>query len=118
MKLEAKCQKHWDKIGISNLETLQTYIKGIFRKHDHQEKILIDLYKMVIPDWDRIKKIRGYPEAGNALWKFICHLFIEFDQKKHPGCMAGGIWMNTGFSVNSSLSCWEISFKNCQVVMN
>ena len=64
MKLEAKCQKHWDKIGISNLETLQTYIKGIFRKHDHQEKILIDLYKMVLPDWDRIKKSGVIPKQA------------------------------------------------------
>ena len=115
MKLEAKCQKHWDKIGISNLETLQTYIKGIFRKHDHQEKILIDLYKMVLPDWERIKKSGVIPKQAVRYGNLSAICLSSSTKKKHPGCMAGGIWMNNGFQSNSELDPWELSFENYTV---
>ena len=118
MNLETKCKKHWGKIGINNLENLQKHIKAIFQKHDHQKKVLTDIYKLVFPDWDQIKMIEGYPEAGFELWKYIWNLFIEFDRKHHPNCFKGGAWMNTGFSANKDLSLWAISFSNCEVTMN
>ena len=98
-----------------DLKDLKARIKAIFENHDHQEKVLIDLYRMVFPDWDRIAKIRGYPEAGNDLWKFICRLFQDFDWEHHPDCLAGGAWMNWGFSVNGQIGPWEISFDNCSI---
>lgn len=113
MTLEMKCQKHWQKSGIKGLESLQEHIKAIFEKHNHQHNVLIDLYKMVFPDWHKINKIEGYPQVGDALWKFICLCFQEFDRQNHPDCLPGGAWMNRGFSVNRELSPWEISFENC-----
>ena len=53
--LEAKCNEYWKRLGIISMETLKEHIKTIFEKHDHQEKVLIDLYKMVFPDWDQIQ---------------------------------------------------------------
>ena len=117
MKFEEKCRKHWQQLGIDGLDALRDHIKAIFRKHEHQQYILADIYELVFPEWEQIQKINGYPEAGNDLWKFICKLFIDFDQKHHPKCFAGGAWMNKGFSVNKNLSPWEISFESCQVVM-
>ena len=115
MTLENKYHYHWQALGITNTESLKDFITTLFTKHDHQEKVLIDLYKLVFPEWDRIIKIDGYPEAGCDLWKFICRIFQEFDRKHHPDCMPGGLWMNTGFSVNTELQPWEVSFKNCRV---
>lgn len=115
MTLENKCQRHWQALGITNTESLKDFITTLFTKHDHQEKVLINLYKLVFPQWDCITKIEGYPEAGCDLWKFICRLFQEFDHKHHPDCMPGGLWMNTGFSVNTELQPWEVSFENCRV---
>lgn len=117
MKPEAKCQSHLERIGICSLETLKEHIIAIFGNHIHQGNVLIDIYGLALPDWDQIKKIEGYPEAGRALWEFICDLFIEFDRKHHPDCFKGGAWMNTGFSVNSQLGPWEINLENCKVVM-
>jgi len=116
--LETRRREHWGKLGINNEKSLRDYINAIFKQHDHQADVLIDIYKMILPDWDSIEKIDGYPEAGNALWKFICNQFIEFDRKHHPKVFKGGIWLNTGFSVNKELSSWKISFSNFKVIMN
>ncbi len=115
MTLENKCHHHWQALEITNTESLKDFITTLFTKHDHQEKVLIDLYKLVFPEWDCITKIEGYPEAGCDLWHFICRLFQEFDRKHHPDCMPGGLWMNAGFSMDSELQPWEVSFKNCHL---
>ena len=118
MTLENKCRRHWKCQGITNTQTLKAYIQSIFSKHDHQKNIMVDLYKLVLPDWEKIEKIEGYPEAGRELSIFISKQFMQFDRKHHPDCMAGGAWMNTGFSVNGNLDPWQISLRNCRVIMN
>jgi len=112
------CKGHWEKLGIKDLKSLKEHIKMIFAEHKQQSDALIDIYKLVLPDWDRIEAIEGFPEAGNDLWKLICRQFIEFDQKHHPDVFKGGIWMNNGFSSNDNLEPWEISFGNCTVIMS
>ena len=57
MTLETKYRRHWKHLGITNTQTLKTYILSIFSKHDHQKKIMVDLYKLVLPDWEKIEKI-------------------------------------------------------------
>ena len=118
MMSEARYGKHWSKLRITNEETLRDRIKEIFAEHDHQTDVLIAIYRMILPDWDSIKKIEGHPEAGKDLWIFICNQFIEFDHKNHPEVFKGGIWLDTGFSVNSQLEPWEINLENCRITMN
>ena len=118
MQEEFRYESNWRKFGITTGEELKSHIKDIFDKHDHQQQVLIGLYQMVFPDWYRIVKIHGYPTAGEDLWQYICRQFQEFDRTHHPDCMPGGIWMNTGFSVNHHLEGWEISFENCLVEYN
>ena len=115
MNLEENCRQYWKKHGLTNVNTLKEYIESIFNRHDHQEDVLIELYKLMLPEWERILKVIGYPEVGNELWRYVCRLFQEFDHKHHPDSMPGGMWMNTGFSANSKLSPWEVSFRNCHV---
>ena len=113
--LEASCQKLWEKLGLTNEQKIKEHIKTIFAKHDHQSNVIVDLYKLVLPDWDKIEKVEETPEIGKGLWLFICNQFIEFDKIHHPKCMEGGMWFNCGFSCNSELDPWEISFDNCKV---
>ena len=101
--------------GTLEFEPIQVEIKTVFNRHDHQQDVLIDLYKLVLPDWDQIKKLRGYPKCGHTLWKLICRSFQEFDQRHHPNCMPAGIWLNAGFASYSSLLPWSVSLKNCTV---
>ena len=57
-------------MGITNRDELKSRIMAIFEKSDHQEQVLIGLYRMVFPDWDRIVKIKDTlkPEmiSGNS----------------------------------------------------
>ena len=108
----------WKQLGITSRGELKSRIMAIFEKSDHQEQVLIGLYRIAFPDWDQISKIKGYPEVGNEMWLFVCRLFQKFDHDHHPQCMPGGAWMNTGFSVNHKLEGWGISFENCQVEHN
>ena len=76
MTLENKCRLHWKRLGITNTQALKAYIQSIFSKHDHQKFVMADLYKLVLPDWEKIKKIEGCPEAGRELSIFISKQFI------------------------------------------
>lgn len=110
------CQKHWKQLGITDEKSLKNRITAIFEIHEHQADVLIDLYKLVFPDWDRIEKIEGHPEVGRTFWKFVFSLFSRFDRKHHPKVYPGGLWFNTGFSSSNQLNPWEISFKTCTVI--
>ena len=117
-----KTRRHSQLLNIRDEKSLKEDITRIFESHNkqeqpHQRNIIIDLYKMVFPDWDSIEKIKGYPECGPGLWEFICLQFQEFDKKHHPDVIPGGGWMNVGFSVNSKMPPWEISLKNCQAII-
>ena len=114
MTLEKQCQDHWRKLRIQDEDLLKNYIKEIFKRAETQSEALIEIYKLVIPDWDNTRKLRNYPESGNELWKFICRQFMDFDRNHHPNCFAGGIWLNNGYSSNAELDPWELRFNNCE----
>ena len=113
--LDSKREAYWKRLGINDEESLKKYIVALFEKHEHQGDVIRDLYILVFPEWDRIKRIDGYPEVGDALWKFITIKFQEFDQKHHPKCLPGGAWMNSGFSFDHKLPPWSVSLKLCTV---
>jgi hypothetical protein len=110
---EAKCREHWNRMNYSKPEKLKERILEVFAKNTDQHYAIVGVYRLVIPDWDEIEKLVGYPEAGMELCLFICQQCMEFDRKYHPNCMPGGVWMNWGFSSNSELDPWGISFENC-----
>ncbi len=113
--LMQKCLKHWQQLRIIDRDTLTEAIDRIFESHTNQSDALVDIYKLVFPEWDDIEKVNGFPEAGAELWKYICRGFMEFDRKHHPDVFGGGIWMNTGFTSNTELDPWAISFDSCTV---
>ena len=115
MNLTKELKVNMKRLGINNTGALKAYIKEIFLKHDHQDNVIIDLYKMILPQWDDIEKLHGHPVCGKDLWLYICELFISFDKVHHPQCMAGGAWINFGFSSDSHLAPWEINLSNCRV---
>jgi hypothetical protein len=76
----------------------------MFENADHQDIALVGIYKLFIPDWENIKQVEGFPTVGQELWKYICQLFIDFDQQHHPEVFKGGIWLNHGFSSDGNLA--------------
>jgi len=111
-----KCRAHWERLKLSNPETLKQRILEVFTHNTNQQDVIVDLYKLVLPDWDQIQSLKGHPEVGMELALFICRKFQDFDRQHHPGCMPAGAWMNYGFSVNRELDPWGIAFDRCVVV--
>lgn len=95
-------------------------IDSFFGFHNHQSDVWINLYRYVFPDWDNIKSIDGYPKISDETSNYIFKKFIEFDKIHHPNVMAGGLWMNSGFSTDSSgkLDDWKVYLDNCKVEYN
>ena len=102
--------------GIKSIRDLQQHLQEIFEESDHQNSVIVKLYKTLFPDWEKIQRIEGFPAVGKALDEYIFNLFIEFDREHHPECFNGGSWLNQGFSSNDRLEPWEISLENCKVI--
>ena len=115
--LEKRCQEKFRELKLNSVEEMKGYIESLFEKHEQQGDVLIDLYRLVLPDWDKIDKIIYSPKIGKRFWRYICQLFIDFDKEHHPEAFKGGIWFNQGFSSDGKLSDWEISFKGCNVTI-
>ena len=102
--------------GIKSVRDLQVHLQTIFEKSGHQDSVIVKLYKMLFPDWEKIQRIEGFPSVGKALDEYIFNLFVAFDQEHHPNVFNGGAWINQGFSTNENLDPWEISLENCKVI--
>ena len=102
--------------GIKSIRDLQVHLQIIFEESDHQGSVIVKLYKMLFPDWEKIHRIEGFPTVGKALNEYIFNLFVAFDQEHHLSVFNGGAWINQGFSTNESLEPWEISLGNCKVI--
>lgn len=92
-------------------------VDKLFEFCTHQGEVLEGLYRIAFPDWDRISSIKGYPVVNKATWKEIAKRFMAFDRRFHPDCLAGGAWLNTGFSAfdGEELADWEVSLDQCKV---
>jgi len=112
---EKRCQEKFRELKLNSVEEMKGYIESLFEKYEQQGDVLIDLYRLVLPDWDRIENITYSPKIGKRFWRWICQLFIDFDNEHHPEVFKGGIWFNQGFSSDGNLSDWEISFNGCNV---
>lgn len=82
------------------VELSKDTIDSIFERAEHQSEWVLDLFKTVYypNEWDDIESIDGYPKITEFTSNYIFNLAIEFDEENHPGVMAGGLWMNKGFS--------------------
>jgi hypothetical protein len=99
-------------MGKLNKET----VEAVFRTSSNQSDAVEYLYRLLFPDYDRIKKINGHPKVGKDLSKLIWDLFISFDKEHHPNAMAGGAWLNWGFSTDYTLDPWGYSIEGLEVV--
>ena len=95
------------------MEKLKQNIDRIFQESPSQSDALLAIYELFVPEFPNAKKLKGYPSIGDEGWKYICKKFMQLDQKYHPEVMAGGLWMNKGFSVDRNLKGFQISMENC-----
>jgi hypothetical protein len=78
---------------------------------EHQADAWVAMYRMVFPEWDRLKSIHDYPVVNKTTGKKLMRLFIDLDKRLHPKVLAGGMWMNSGWSslpTDDELDTWEV----------
>ena len=100
------------------MKLTEAQIDTCFEGKTQQSKCLIEIYKLVFPDWDRIIEVKDWPVCGEAMWKYICTKFMEFDKLHHPGAVKGGMWLNNGFSSSKDVKDWEVNISEVVVVLN
>lgn len=84
-------------------------IRKLFSEEDtNQSKILIGIYALVVPDWDQLKAVDGWPHIAREPWMEISDLFLDFDRKNHPNVMPGGLWIDSGFGSAEDLGIDEV----------
>ena len=92
---------------------MKKLLEPLFEENTHQTDVVIGIYKKFIPDYDDITDIAGHPTCGKIMSVWLFEKFIEFDQKHHPDVVAGGAWLNWGFSTDEKMG-WEVSLGTCK----
>lgn len=86
----------------------QDTINKVFENAESQFDYLFGLYRIAVPDFDRMKKYNGHPEVSKKTCEYIFSKAIEFDKKVHPDVIGGGLWMNVGFSAVKDVPDWHV----------
>ncbi|NHI92124.1 MAG: hypothetical protein EAX96_06440 [Candidatus Lokiarchaeota archaeon] len=78
-----------------------------------------ELFIRAFKNWDKIKKISGFPKVNKKTWFYICNKCIEFDNKYHKNeVLAGGLWVDKGFSQDNTLEDWSIDISHVGIELN
>lgn len=102
---------------MANVKLSKEDIDAIFEKAENQGDYIIALYSAVIPDWDKVDHVDGYPSSSREMNTYLVEKAMEHDKKHSPECMAGGAWgLNYGFSEDNSVPMWEVSTDSCRVI--
>lgn len=77
---------------MRQIHLLKSVIDGIFEDAKHQADYVLALYKHVVPEWDDVEDVQGYPAVNNKLASYIMQKAMEFDRLHHPEVMNGGLY--------------------------
>jgi hypothetical protein len=100
---------------MNHEEKIKKQIDQVFEDARDQAEALIGIYKLFMPDYGEIEHISGFPRHGKKLSEYLWDKFIAFDQEHHPDVMAGGAWMNSGFSTDATMMPWDFDASNCEI---
>lgn len=88
----------------------ENQVKALFSSRLKECDILLGLFGLAIPDWDRVEYVlEGKVSMGELGWHAVYELFRSFNEN-HPGesVFPGGLWLSNGFDVDKSLGAWEV----------
>lgn len=91
-------------------------IDEIFEISGSQEEYIIKLYEEVIPNFDKINKLKENPKISKSTNHYLFEKAIKFDNKYHDKekIIPGGAWMNYGFSTDNNVTDWEVDISNIE----
>ena len=83
-------------------------IDSIFDSAITQTDYILELFKYVHKDWERIRSLTESPKTSEDLATYVMGRAIRFDKMVHPDLMPGGAWMNWGFGVDNNITGWVV----------
>ena len=92
-----------------NLEEIKEMAKDITEPNE----LLLEIYRSIFPNFERIEKIEGWPSISRECWKKICEVFIQLNCP--TSVTPALVWMNFGFSAVESLEDTEVDLSSCTV---
>ena len=100
-------------------------VEDIFHSANEHEgttsHIILALHKILFPEWDNLESVDGYVRCSRRCAETILSMCIAFDRVNAPDVMAGGSWLNYGFSIDESIQdeCrdeWTVVLPNVTVL--
>lgn len=76
----------------------------LFETKKHQADVVEAIYRMIFTDYDSIEKLNGYPRVSRETNDYFFDKFIAFDKEHSPDVLAGGLWLNKGFSTDECIT--------------
>lgn len=94
-------------------------VGALFQSSSDNYDVLIGLYKLTLPNWDKIEYILdGRPHIGEKGWHAIYNQFLRFDEKHHrtEDIIPGIMWLGQGFTADESLGDWEVDTSELKLI--
>ncbi len=94
-------------------------IRAVFKTATSQVGYVVGLFRLIYGgDWDRIGRIDGHPRCSEELSKFVFDLAIQWDRVNCRNVVAGGAWMNYGWSSRGAgTTGWEVTTAPATVLL-
>lgn len=93
---------------LESVSLTREMIDEVFANSKDQFEVLISFYRLAIKDWDKVEKMNDHPLVSDRTNHYIMVKAIEFDHEHHPDVLAGGFWMNRGFSIDACVDDWTV----------
>lgn len=85
-------------------------IDEIFLSATHENNALVSLYRAVIPDFDKVSKIFGFPTVSRNTAIYIIDKLKELSKK--DGSQTNILWLNKGFNSDEKMKDWIVDLKD------
>lgn len=85
-------------------------IDTIFEIANEQGDYCLGLYSYVISNWNAVVNVEGYPKISPETGEYIFSKAIAYDKEHHPNVLAGGLWLNYGFSLDKNVEPWTVQY--------
>ena len=85
-------------------------IDEIFLSATHENNALVSLYRAVIPEFDKVSEIIGFPTISRNTAIYILDKLIELS-KRDP-VQINLLWLNKGFNSDDKMKDWIVDLKD------
>ena len=85
-------------------------IDEIFLSATNENNALVSLYRAVIPEFDKVNKIYGFPTVSRKTAIYIIDKLIGFSTKDVSH--ANMLWLNKGFNSDEKMKDWIVDLRS------